>query len=793
MADLPTDKPSDQTNDQPKNETPALPEAPAVPANSPTENVTPPAPESGNSPGSPPPTAPAKTSSKKILIIIGGLFIVGLSALFAYFLSAGTQTQTSVTNTTETNDSIQPTKVPHKDTSKTDINNPQAFSKLFVYGSWSGQTSLIKAVELSSNTTTLLASLPSSIKKVSILSAQNLLYIDQTNKRDHGKQIVIYNIKTKSPQGSITAAPGFGIDDYILSPDKKYIAIWEVAFAPNTEILQGGKSRVYAVDLSRPTVKKLLYDETAGPAAPVHYPRAILNNGRVFADKFLPNDPKGGSGWAYGLSVVDFDGTNRQDLSQMQGGTYGTQPSLSSDGKFLVFSGYDGSRGDGNAVSGGYRQALLTPNTVELLDTESFGRQKLPNLDNKNIYSSSEWDVSSGKIILTVVSADSSNTGVYAYNLSTRQLEKISVPSTDKISYGFLTQVTDNTTIIGSQDTNASNLGNLGDNYAFPFTQVALLDNASSKVSFVRLEDTFAQYITVLPGNYFKSVLGIEAQAQTIPKPTFVDLYSSQNNTKDNQQLYTFMVKTDLLSVRENQQSSIPGAKPTDNDDAPKCKDLAAEQCAAQGLSAADGDTYDSCVKTNKNLNKTQKGSGLCSDSPLYLYGPEGQAVTVAIQTPIANAIPSSNNGSYNVILGSNGTFSLNGKVYRSIAYDYIANLKKFEAPNAGTIVKRRDVEHVLTAYAAKFGLNEKETTDLIAAGRQKVTAPYVFISFFDQETSEKLLPIRFTPQPDNYLNVVFYFKNLAEKPNFTPVPPVFPEPVKRTGFTAVEVSEMVE
>jgi hypothetical protein len=819
MADLPaSDKPIDPPADQPKPENPApSPDTKDAPSNTtPEEKTTDKAPEE-NGVSKPAdassPTPPAKPTSKRILFIVGALLVVGLAALFAYVLSTGTQNKTSVTNSTTSTDTIQPTLIPQKDTTATDINNPQAFSKMLVYGSWSGQTSLIKAVELSTNTTTLLASLPSSIKKVSVLSAQNFLYIDQTSKQDHGKQLVIYNIKTKSPQGSIPASPGFGIDEYVLSPDKKYVAIWEVAFAPNSQVLQGGKSRVYAVDLSRPTVKKLLYDETAGPSTPVHYPRAILNNGRVFADKFLPNDPSGGAGWAYGLSVVDFDGTNRQDLPSMQSGTYGTQPSLSPDGKYLLFSGYDGSRGKGTATDSGYRQAILTPNTVELLDTETLSRQKLPNLDNKNIYSSSEWDASSGKIIITIISANSGTSGVYSYNLNDKQPVKINIPSTETTTYGFLTQITDNTTIIGTQDTNASNLGNLGDGYAFPFTQMALWDNNSSKVSFVRLEDTFTQYITILPGDYFKAVLGIQAQAQEIiiPKPTFIDLYSNQNENKPRQQLYTFLVKSDLLAIRLKQQSTplnalniavsampsqalnVPNPDPEEEVEPPTCEEIAIQQCAAQGLSEAkNADEYETCVDTNKDANKLQKSSGLCSDSPLYLYGPEGQTVSVKINTPVSNAIPSYNNG-YNVTLAEDGKMRINGNTYASIAYDYKSNLRKMPQPKNGTIVKRNEVEKVLREYAKKLGLNEKEAADLISAGKQKATGQYVFISFFDQDTSEQILPITFIPEPDNYLNVVFYFKNINKAPNYTPIPPVFPEPISRTGFTAVEISEIVE
>ncbi len=812
MADEPANSEQPIPADTPGQtaQTPVSEAAPETTAETPTEPTETPAEPPADPPAPPSSSAvsaqPAKPMPKRLLFIIGGLFVVGLSAFFAFIVTSAQQPKTSTTNTTTAN--LKPTLIPEKLTAKSDIDNPAAYSKLFVYGAWSGQTSIIKAVDLSNQQTTTLATLPNSIKKVSILSAQTMLYIDQTDKQDHGRQLVIYNIKTKAPITNIPANGGFGIDDYVLSPDKRYVAIWEVSFAPGQTVLMGGKSRVYTVDLKRPSVQNLLYDETATPNDPVHYPRAILNNGRVFADKFLPNDPKGGTGWAYGLSAVDFDGSNAQDLPQMQAGTYGTQPSLSPDGKYLLFSGYDGIKGDGMSATNGYRQAVLTPDTVELLETDTLTRRKFAKFDNSNIYTSSEWDPTSGKIILTIVSGDNNTTGVYSYDLTTQALTKINVPSTQSTTYGFLTQLTPNMSIIGTKDTTPSNLGNLGDMYSYPFTQVALYDTATAKVSFVPLEDTFAQYITVLPGNYFKNVLGVEANAQTAPKPTFVDFYSNQNDPKARQQMYTFVVKYDLEATRESQQSAsttssgsspdIVGSGTTSgtgfnyNKNAPRCRDLAAQQCNSQGVSPQSSD-YNQCVKTNKWSNELQStSSGACSDSPLYLYGPDGTLVDVTIQTPISNATPRYTNG-YRITLERGGTMQVNGMSYRSIAYDYVAALKKIPSPTRGTIVRKADIPNVLRDYARKLGLNEKETTDLVLAGETKAVSDYMYISFFDQQTSEQILPISFNPQPDNYVNVVFYFKNLTGKPTFTPLPPVFGEPIKRNGFTAVEVSELVE
>jgi hypothetical protein len=744
------------------------------------------------------PITARKPIPKKAFLIVGGVFILLLVVLLGVFFSPNEQVTEKATET-----AAEPT-ASFDEIKKTAENSPnaKASSHKVVYGTWTGQSSLIKSVEVASGETQLLATLPMAIKKITVLDAKTLLFIDQVDKRDHGRQIAIYDVSQKKITATIPAAEGFGIDEYTLSPDKKYLALWEVGFAQGSEILQGGKSRVYAVNLANPTIKNLLYDETA--TKPVHYPRAILDNGTVFADKFMPNDPNGGAGWAYGMSMASFDGSTKKELDMMKAGSYATQPQLSEDGKYLLFAGYDGKYGDGNKVKNGLRQAILTPNTVDILNTQTLQRYKLGNLPNNDSYPTAAWDYASGKIIVSVVGATPARTGLYSYDLSSKELQKISIPAVNNMEYIPVAGITGNQMLVGSFEENASNLGNLGANYEYAYNRLASYDMQSGKAQQISIQDAYAQYITTLPSNYFSGVLGIKTLAQANPQPTFVDQFSNQNDSKQNLQLYTFFLKYDLQPIRQKQQStpvSTPQITPNlsvsrtpnvstprrDDDNMPKCNDVTAKVCAEKGQGPGTKD-YVKC----KGQYKAQNMERTCDDSPLYLYGMPGQHVKVTINTSVYNAIPSYNNG-YNVTLLVDGKMRIGGKSYERISYDYSSNLRVRKAPQYGTIVNKEDVEKTLRYYATNLGLNEKETNDLVRAGKQKVTSPYVFVSFYDHETSHRILPISFSPEPDNYLNVVFYFKLLETKPSYSPVPPTFGEPVKRTGFTAVEVSEVVE
>lgn len=744
--------------------------------------------------------SPSKKFSKKVVFL--GLGIVSVLFIITALLLSGSGKNSSVTdkNSGQSGGLEQTGVDPNQESIGS--NKIASASNTLVYGAWKGEQSVIKSVDLLSNKSTLVATLPLSIKRVSVLSASRLLYIGETDKRDHGKQIVTYDIKEKKGQVVAAADPGFGIDDYVISPDKKQLAVWEVSFAKDSEIFRGGRSRVYSIDLTNPTRKQRLFDETAN--TPVHYPQAILNNGKVFADKFLPNDENGGAGWAYGMTVINSDGTDKKELSQMRAGTYGTQPFLAPDGKSLVFAGYDGSKGDGTEVVSGYRRAILFPNTVETLDVSTLKRQKLPNLPNSNVYSTVDWGYSSNELIITRLSQTEGQSGLFSYNVANNTLREINLPEDEQNPYSYVSTLSGNGLMFGKVDPSPTSVGNLGDGYVASLTHLYVQKSGSAQAQLLGLEDVFVQRIAVLPSGYFSGVLAATTAIEDKsfnPQPTLIEKPSDQyTGSRENLQLRTFnLPKQELTEVRKKQQSAPVTPTPKPNE--PKktktfmesCTDLAYAQCGVKPNASPSRADYD-CISTNKDKNRATRNTpeAVCERSPLYLYGENGQVVNVEIMTSVYNDIPKYNNG-YNVRLGSGGNMFINGALYNAINYDYRSNLRVLRVPTKGTVASKSGLAKVIRDYGMKLGLNTKETNDLVTFGKENIKSPYVFISFFDQATSEQILPLSFNPKPDNYLNVVFYFKQLSGKPNYTPVPPIFGKPLDRAGFTAVEVSEMVE
>ncbi len=741
---------------------------------------------------------PKSFTPKKIILFLGTILLI-LAFVIAGFTINNNRRQH--TNTDQENKTTVQPLSPH----------------VIIYGVWSNDKSFVKKIDLAKGTESTIAILPSNIKKVTVLSANELLYIDDTNVRDHGSRISIFSLKDNKVTASIPADPDFGIDDYAISPNKRYLATWEVSFAPDSPIMLGARSRVNTVSLSEIAVKNLIYDEVASKEAAVHYPSLVTDNGTVYMDSFIPNDEKsGGRGYAYGMTSSDFTGTTKNVI--LESGSYGTQPQASPDGQYIAFGGYDGTEGPGNDILQQYgrRRVLLTQNKPEVYDTINNTRKTLthPIFTNKNRYPVLKWDPLTGNILVTVLSKDLETMGTYLYDLNTQKATKL-----EEQEQSFIASLNPDNYLVGSMFRNQAGLGNLSRDYSAPYTQFFVLNHASREITNIKLGDNIMQFIAVFPETYFDSVLGsasannsfnpairqITREPEQAPppgasknqglKPMISKIFpiipdngssdaeqpgnktsTFQSNCsagKDNLQLCTFEFKPELSVKREEQQSFR------------YCRYWAADQCTAMGHT--EGEAFNACWYKMQFIGDLD---GSCFDSPLYLYGASGTQVDVTIHTAVSNDLPKYK-GNYRVTLKNNGKLSIHGKEYDSIHYNYTPAFDP-KRPTKGIIVASDELSEVLLEWSDKLGLNELETRDLISYGKSVTTSEYIFLSFFDHEISQMILPITFEPKPDAYRNIVFYFKQLTTHPGFTPDLPVF-EKIERNGFTAVEISGMVE
>jgi hypothetical protein len=735
----------------------------------------------------PEPSTPKRTNLRAIIIVV--IAIIILIAAVVYAVNRGRNEAELGQNGDESS----------QEGGSSGQNSTAIAPQTFVYGTWSGDNAIIKAFDMESGELSVLASLPDKIKKVTVLDKDHLLYIYNTNVQDHGSALAVYSLPDGVPSLAYSAAEGFGIDDYVVSPDKRYVAVWEVKFSPGSGRLSGGTSRVYTAAINEPGKKNLIYDEVQQGSTPVHYPRAITNSGQVYTDQFLPNILHG---WGYGMSVSDFTGTTKENIADMQDGSYGTQPTISPDGRYLLFTAFTTPK---TGLTPQNRAVDLTgANTIALYDLQTGSRRNLANLQATQSFIDAQWD-SSGDIIYWALGPATANTnGMYKYDLSAQKSAKL--PLADLDTEFAIATLQNGKVLVGVNDADLATVGNLGNAYSPPFNSMYVVDMNGGDTTDLGLQDNLIQYISLFPASYFSDNGQTSVQAkgkngkdgkkngkegkngsgdQAAPGDTGGGDFGSECTGYDNLQLCPFYFKAQLETKRETQQTI------------PACYEgLIGPECERRGYNKnsndkAEVEKFRACLR---ELVRPYRQLGFCGGSPLYLYGNTGQHVNVKIGTGVHGAVPSYNDqAGYDIVLRQGGVMEVNGGTFERISYDYDAGIKRIVAPARGVVVAKADVEKQLRVYAGKLGLNEKETSDLLAYGREKVISPYVYISYFDQAASEKILPISFSPEPDNYLNVVFYFRLLSSKPSFNVSPLEDPEPVKRNGFTAVEVSAIVE
>jgi len=614
-------------------------------------------------------------------------------------------------------------------------------SQLLVYGYWEPGKSHINAFVINTQKTYTLATLPENVKHVSVLSSGQLLYVGNTDKRDYGSEIDKYSLIDKKTAIVLKADPGFGIDDYVISSNGQYIAEYEIQFAPGSSIVYGGNERVYSFDLLHRTSKQLIYSEVINHSIP--YPIGITNEGRIFFDTWLPNS---GEGWAYGMIVSDFSGTNKQNIPSMTNGTYGRTPVLSPDGKQFAFAGYDGNQGDGTQMdSAGIRRAIDTPDTIELLDTTTLQRTKLPNLSNSNQYDDVKYDSNTGNLIINQITANLSTSNVSFYDLTTHAVIKIPTTNQDAIA-----SLAPNTFLLATSNTSQQTMGNLGNSYQFPYINFSTIDLTKNTTAQLSVPGSFMQFIAFFPPN-------------SILQSTLEQIGTITNQTL---QLATFEIKPSLAPERETQQNDPPKS-----------------------------------IVPLVPIERAPRGRGIITKNAdckpaIYLYPPkrENVSVKISINGNMEYTDPPYPTDGWYVTADPNGALTYQNQAYEYLFYEAQIPDKFFSdarVQNTGYVVASADLQQFFSDVLPKLGLNGKETHEFTNYWLKALpNAPYYKVSLLPQSLIDSFAPLTVDPIPATVLRVTLYFQLLD---HFVPVnPPQLPA-VHRRGFTVIEWGGVVK
>ncbi len=103
-----------------------------------------------------------------------------------------------------------------------------------------------------------------------------------------------------------------------------------------------------------------------------------------------------------------------------------------------------------------------------------------------------------------------------------------------------------------------------------------------------------------------------------------------------------------------------------------------------------------------------------------------------------------------------------------------------------GFVVKANEVKGLFEQVLPKLGLNIKEAGDFMHAWLSSFnSSPYYFITFYQTETLNQLVPLEITPRPDTFIRIMMEYKPL-QKPTVVQ-PFTFSQVPSRKGLTVVE------
>lgn len=627
---------------------------------------------------------------------------------------------------------------------------------IVVYGVRQSNGVTIQAVDLEGRTG-LVTRLPANIKDLHVLSPTKLLYINQTDEKDHGKEIVKHDLNTGGKETLAKSQEGWGIDDCILSPDNSWIAWWEVQFQPGSNKLMGGKSRVYTKQVNSPNPTYTITDETASRDDPVLYPLFFDHHNNLFLDSFIPN----GGGFYLGLysTLPQVPLTNDEtlvDSLRLPQDSFNSDPLLSPTGNKILFTAPSPT---------GMAQARAI--TRIKTSTSGVGRTGTLSYDWVVVY---DLDLSDYEVVLDgggltqfgiPLWIDDNNIAVQKF---TRSNQSTSYTDTVKIELATKTEGSlaglDNPTamlltyladyfVYGLP---TSNYDNLGENYLPIFTSLR------KAIPDTPLASGLTQFIGTIT-----------------PPPGQIAIKSTPLGHLSSLQLKGLAINTTVAN-RPTQQNDADGTRV-------RCRDYYEQLKRELGETEVGG--YQDAVSGARRASK-------CYDSPLYLY-PKAQTEVTVKPKPAGEVLASSPqlDAFWQVIAHPDGQLQTSdGQTLDKIAYAYSASQVK--APTKGLVVTQRDLEKTLLNYALRVGLQGREVIDFKEFWLGELPqSPFYFISHFSDEEAKKIMSFDISPKPDTFIQAVMYFKPLDE-PQETVSPEFGPTP-QRSGFTAVDWSGVID
>lgn len=637
---------------------------------------------------------------------------------------------------------------------------PSDATVTLVYGTFSADKAVIYAINDDGINNIPIAAIPVDSKYVRLVAEGGgvpdlLYYIGETDEFDRGKKLVQHRISTQAVGGVAEADADWFIDDYRVSPDGSWIAWWEIKPDPGHEREHTlFASRVFVAPVADPSSKRLVVNEHSTGTF-IHLPRFFDGGNNLYLDRFKPSE------YAFYLGLYKYIPTSGSivPVAGMEKDSYNSNPVVSPDGGRIAFTVFNS-----NAT------VKLTPGTTESTRETAINRNMIVVLElNSGIrtaaldpvasnpasptqYGKLSWSGDGEELAFEQFKLERNTSG--EYKPVSQGLYKV------RLADGIVQQVVENHG--GTRD-----FGVIGFSFEDEVDQRSLLYYTKTD-----RKGSLGPEITLIPQLYFATSVASGGERELPILPLGMMQYIGFTQKPRGNPLGVGVPDSDILrpgddalSLQLGSFDFRPVVRPGSN---PR------SDCENQWEEVG----YPSFEA--------------CEMCPVYFYPEEETAVNVRVgDTPVFNSNIEYSNG-WNIIANPGGTIreqrgnqSKQEELYQSLKFDYSSPLPP--APDYGWVVSEKEAVEQLVEYAQRLGLNERELAELSEFWQKSLPySPFYHISHFTEENAKKVLPLKFNPEPDTFINIVFYVRALA-----APISVAEPEiaPVHRDGFTIVSWS----
>lgn len=621
-----------------------------------------------------------------------------------------------------------------------------------IYGIRLGSHAEVRQINSDGTNDGIVAKLDKGARDVNILNDHELVYIAGVSfdEGQFGRGKRIERAVTSQDPLAVTKlyelpeSESWGIDELIVSPDKQYIAWWEVKNPPGVLDHSKYSSRTYVMPLGGGAKTKIA--EESDTQNLKTKPLFFDSQNRLYLDTVAQNP------YDFFLGLKRFSITGQDLGTVLTDGSYNSFPVVSPDGQYAVYTMYDGT--DPKKDAGQLHSTRVTsvnPNTLVLLNLTNDQKTTVGNSSSNAQYDLHiVWSYDSKGFAYIKQRVTQYNpivkvlgNGIWRYKVGDRdpsRLHDSTVYQDDVREYVLGYDVQADTVLYGPR--NLNDKGNLGPTVSAPvFKEIDAYSPSFGAQP--------KQYAT---GGGFERI-AMEGKDRSkrfsmrVPEKVIVD--ARQLKLKD----------FELPSPPPPRTQ--PGKNPR-------------------------GDC------TNNWQQMGYPSPEICELCPLYLYPVKETQVSVVVK----NARVTSSNFPYDTqafevtALPGSKLIRRDGLALPNIAYEYIT--KNVAPPKNGFVIRSGQLPTILWWYAVNLGLNNQETQDFVAFWQQKLPqSPYYFMSHYSHEQVLEQLELNITPKPDTLIQVIMYFRPLPIP--MLAQPPIFDTLPDRTGFVAVDFSGRID